>query len=222
MDAKQKTSEQELREIINDGDIEFFFRVLYDEYQNQIVRLINRATFYRLDEPELLDVFQQTVVEIWQKLERGNFCNESSPLRLVNRIATCRAVDALRKKTGLERLACNATDIADLLIDDFAGTQFRVDLRLAREEDKQRFREELPEVLATLTEFQQVAVLAFIDRIEEVRANDKYQVVARAIKEATGEEITVAATRSRLNKAFERMRSEFMRRRISFVEEKEL
>jgi len=221
METKQKTSEQELEEILDDGDIGFFFEILYEEYQAQIMRLINRASLYLLDESGLQDAFQQTLLELWQVLERGGFDNER-PLRMVNRIARVRAKDALRKRLRLRKVGENEADLSDLLIDDLKDTQFSCETRLAGKEERQRFQNEIPEILAALTQNQRIAFLAFRDCIEEIRANDKYQVVADQIFGATGERLSVAAVRSRLNQAFGKIRDEAQRRSFDFTEDREL
>ena len=55
METKQKTSEQELEGILDDGDIGFFFEILCEEYQSQIMHLVNRASLYLLDAAGLQD-----------------------------------------------------------------------------------------------------------------------------------------------------------------------
>ena len=221
METKQKTSEEELEEILDDGDIGFFLEIMYEEYREQIVRLINRSSLGLLDASGLQDVFSITMVEVWKVLQREG-ADFHKPLRIVNRIANFRARDALRKRLRLRKIADNEAALSDLLIDDLKGTQLAYEWRLAGTEEQERFQKELPDILQALSDKQRVAFLAYRDCIEEIRANNKYQVVVEQIFSATGERLSVAAVRSRLNQAFEKIRDEAQRRSFDFMEDREL
>ena len=221
MEVKQKTSEEELKEILDDGDIEFFFRVLYAEYREQIARVISRTAHFSLNVEDERNAFQQTMVSVWERLEAGGFDNDR-PLRIVNQIAKRRTIDILRNRKFRRSIAENATNITDLVIDDLVGTQISLEWKLANEEEKQRFLQELPAIVGTLSEKQRSAFWAFYDCIEQVRPNDKYQSVVEHIHSSTGDMLTVSAVRSRLNQAFDNIRDEAMRRGFNFLEEKDL
>lgn len=222
METEQKTTEEELEELLRNGENAFFLECLYDDYSLQIIHIIAKWSYGRLDENELLDVFQETIIQVWEKLEQGSFAPES-PLRLVFTIAKRRAIDSARKNGTRTTHIPSATDVTDLVIDDLKNTQLSVELKLAREEDKDRFGEELPEiVVACLTQKQHVAFFAFADCIDIIRKNDKYGPVVEQIYASTGERLTTASVKSQLTQALTKIRDEAVRRGFNFLEEKEL
>ena len=221
METEQKTTEEELEELLRNGENVFFLECLYDDYSLQIIHIIAKWSYGRLDDNELRDVFQETIMKVWEKIEHGSFAPES-PLRLVFTIAKRRAIDSARKNGARTTHIPNATDVTDLTIDDLKSTQLSVELKLAREEDKDRFREELPEIVACLTKKQQVAFFAFADSIDVIRKNDKYGPVIEQIYSVTGERPTTASVKSQLTQALTKIRDEAVRRGFNFLVEKEL
>lgn len=222
METEQKSSEEELEELLKSGENEFFVECLYADHALQIINIISKWSYGCLDDNEIRDVFQNTIMHVWQKLDEGSFAPES-PLKLVFTIAKRRAIDASRKNGTRSDRTPITTDITDFVIDDMKTTQLSVELRLAREEERERFRRELPQMISSLSSSKQrTAFIAFVDCIDLVKKNDKYGPVVDQIFKATGERLTVVQVKSQLTQALLKIRDEALRRGFNFLEEKEL
>lgn len=218
MSVTEPTSEEDLASLLPE-EPELFIQLLFNDYRKKLAACIGKHG-RGLNAHDIKDVLQKTLIEVWDKIREPDFDPER-PLRIVFRIATCRAIDARRKKLRLKKLGKNETDITDLIIADMERTNLASDYRYASEEEKGQLHQVLPDIVAELPERQRLAVNAFLECYEEIRAKNKHRLVAEAMSRAYGEVVDVAAAKSALREGLKKVKSELARRGIEFVERRD-
>ena len=135
---------------------------------------------------------------------------------MVCRIARNKSIDARRRKFG--RQSANETDITDLVIADMAGTDLALAAKLQSAEERRRFEETLPHLLAELPQRQRAAATAFVECYAEIRQGEKWEQLAAAMSACLGEQVTIAAATSALRAALAKLRTALVQRGFEFVE----
>lgn len=218
MTVTEPTSEEDLASLLPE-EPELFIQLLFNDYRKILAACIGKHG-RGLNVQDIKDVLQKTLIEVWNKVRQPDF-DPNRPLRMVFRIATCRAIDARRKKLRLKKLGTNETDITDLIIADMERTNLASDYRYAGEEEKGQLHQLLPDIVAELPERQRLAVNAFLECYEEIRVKNKHRLVAEAMSRASGEVVDVAAAKSALREGLKKVKSELARRGIKFVERRD-
>jgi DNA-directed RNA polymerase specialized sigma24 family protein len=231
MAATEPTSEEDLASLLPE-EPEYFVRLLYVDYKLDLVRCIRRHTYGFLRNSEIPDVLHDAMLAILEKVKEPSFVPDK-PMGMVNIIVRNKAVDARRKKMRLRKIGTPASDIAnrsdqeyasviDYVISDMNGSDLSVEYRLANEEERKRFIEVFPDIVAELPERQKLAVVAFVECFDEIRKKDKYRPIADVMSRMTGEVVDVAAARSALRAGLEKVRTELARHGIQFVERRDV
>lgn len=216
MESREPTSEEDLASLLP-TDPESFIEFLVEDYGDKIVACIGQASYDMLDTAEVEDVLQETLIAVWEKVCDPCF-DRRGPLRMVFAIAKNKAIDAYRKKGRLRKKVVVNSEITDLVISDMQGSDLSMAWKYADETEKHRLPELLPGIIAGLPPRQKAAVLAFKECYMEIRAKDKYRLVAEAMSRITGEPETVAAAKSALRAGLEKVKRELIRLGIGFVE----
>lgn len=215
MKTQQLPTEEELADALRD-DTGLFMQALCEFYAEKIMACLGTASWDMLNEHELADAFQETVIAIWEIIQSPKF-DPNRSLRMVFRIARNKGVDARRQKQRC-RHGANETDITDLIIADMEGSDLSLAVRLQSEDEMRRFWETLPKVVARLPEQQRAAAAAFLECYDDIRHGGKWEQIARAIGAFTGKRVTVAAATSATRAALAKIRSELIREKFEFVE----
>ena len=217
MKTKELTSEEDLADLLRQDEPEMFLELVDADYGEKLMAYIGKMSLDWLDVDELGTAYTETLLAVWNKIRELDFQAER-PLRMVFAIAKKKALDAVRKKARRQkRRAVNESEVADLVLSDLEGTFLRIDAQYADEEEKRRFYEALPEVIAGLSPQQKAAATAFLECYEELRERDKYGPIADIMTSLTGEDVTPGAAKSALRGAMENIRQELIRRGISFL-----
>lgn len=221
--AVEQLSENDLAELLPEEPDEFL-RFLHVEYGEQLIACIGKHSYDLLDIAELEDVYQKTLIQVWNKIRKPDF-DCQAPLRIVFTIAKRRAIDARRRKTGRRRVVNETelqTQITDFVISDVEGSNLRIDWKLADEEEKRRLKDALPEIIAELPDRQRAAATAFLECYEEIRPKNLYKPMARSMGKLLGEDVSVDAAKSAWRGAMEKIRNQLIRRKIGFLEGSDL
>lgn len=178
-------TEDDLEQQFKD-DKQFAVQLLDSEYREHLWRYIKSVCPYFTGD-EIRDVYQDTLVEFIRRVRRPDF-DPHKPLRLIQHIARCRAIDlARRKKASRVR---NAGDLIEVLAEDLKDTKVSLEWRLTARDEWPRFRQALDQAIGDLPPKQQAAALAFLEVYEVVRAENSYRALAERIREMTGEDCT--------------------------------
>lgn len=167
-------------------DPQFAVQLLDSEFREHIWRYIKSVCRYFTGD-EIRDVYQDTLVDFIRRVKRPDF-DPRKPLRLVQQIARCRAIDLARKKK-----ACrirNSGDLIDALAKESTDTRVLSEWRLVLRDDWPRFRQALDQAIDDLPPKQQTAALAYLEVYEVVQAENSYRALAERIREMTGEDCT--------------------------------
>ena len=215
MDTRTLPTEEELEQLLTE-DSDLFMQALFLYYGEKIMACIGIASRDRLNEHELADAFQDTMMEVLEKVRSDDF-DRQRPLRMVFRIAKCRAIDHARRKLGLRRKA-KQRELTDMIIQDLSGSDLGLDWKYVAREEQERFNAVLPEIIDGLPERQKAAANAFLLCYEEIRPNDRYKPLADAMSVITGQRETVDAVKSAFRHALDGIRNELKRQGFDFVE----
>ena len=178
-------TEDDLEQQFKD-DKQFAVQLLDSEYREHLWRYIKSVCRYFTGD-EIRDVYQDTLVEFIRRVKRPDF-DPHKPLRLIQHIARCRAIDlALRKKASRIR---NSGDLIEALAEDLKDTRVSLEWKLIMRDEWPRFRQALDQAIDDLPSKQQTAALAFLEVYEVVRAENSYRALAERIREMTGEDCT--------------------------------
>lgn len=214
MTAHSRTPEEDLEEAFEE-DPEFGIRLLYADYKEVILRFIKREGF-GLQIADCLDVFQQTMLEFWQKAQLPDF-HHRKLLALVFQIAKCRTVDRLRRKK--HRVNSDTDAILEHVANDFAGSVRGHKLRYPDEMvEWGEFRQNLHEVIAELPGRQLIVARVFVDNYEDFRERDTYVPLAELVEKITGKVESVVAVKNVWLEAKKKIVSEMTRRGFTFLE----
>lgn len=216
MESREPASEEDLASLLP-ADPESFIEFLVEDYGGKIVAFIGKTSYDMLDTAEVEDVLQETLIAVWEKVSEPQFVPQGV-LRMVFTIARNKAIDAYRKKGRLGKKVVVNSEITDLVIADMQGSDLSLAWKFADEGEKHRLPEVLPAIVAGLPSQQKAAVLAFKECFMEIRAKDKYRLVAEAMSRITGTAETVAAAKSALRAGLQKVKGELIRMGISFVE----
>ena len=192
-----------------------FMQMLWDCHARKIMAYLGKVSWDMLDEHELADAFQETLRAVWLRVNSDDLQTDR-PLRMVFRIARNKGIDARRRKFG--RKSANETDITDLVIADMAGTDLALAAKLQSAEERQRFEETLPELLAELPHRQRAAATAFVECYADIRQGEKWEQLASAMSACLGEKVTIDAATSALRAALAKLRTALVQRGFEFVD----
>ena len=213
MSVHNSISEKDLEEAFKD-DPEFGMRLLYEEYQEIILRYIKMHA-WGLQFADCLEVFQQTMIEFWNKTQSPNF-DHQKPLALIFWIAKCRSRDMLRRKK--HRANPDTDAILEYVGKDYAASDIGYKLRYPDQVDWDEFRQNLHEVIAELPERQLIVARVFVDNYEDFRKRDTYQPLATLVSNVTGKQESVVAVKSAWLEAKQKIVKEMTRRGFNFLE----
>ena len=200
----------ELGEVLRD-DPEFGFRLLHEEYGEQILRRIKYATGEALDPNELRDAYQETLIAVLDATKKEGF-DPDDVMRLVNCIAERRGLDMLRLRARKTEPSPSSDVVADRALAAIADTDLGFRWAGFGPAQRKEFREVLRSAVAQLPPLQRDAALAFIENFESMGKRDISKKVAEAIRQRTGEDVTVAQARSRWRFAREALAKALRRR----------
>jgi DNA-directed RNA polymerase specialized sigma24 family protein len=218
MESNEPASEEDLASLLP-GAPETFIDFLVEDYGEKLVACIGQTSYDMLDTAEVEDVLQETLIEVWEKVNDPAFVPER-PLRMVFTIAKTNSIDAYRRKCRFKRRICVDSELTDLVIADMQGSDLSLAWKYADESDKQRLPQLLPGILTGLPPRQKLAVLALKECLGEIRAKNKYKPIADAMSRLSGKPEDVAAVKSALRAGLAKIKSELVRLGIKFVEEK--
>lgn len=215
MTTTQLPSEEELEVVLRD-EPKFFMQALYEFYSEKVMAYLGKVSWDLLSAEELEDAFQESMIGVWHAIRAEGF-DPKRPLRMVFRIVRNKGVDFRRRK--LRRSAeTNRDEVIDLIVGDLCGSKLAADWECISEEEKRRFNDALPRIIAALPKRQKAAVSALLECYTEIRAKDTYRPVAEAMSQITGKWETVAAAKSALRAGLEKVREELKRQGFDFVE----
>lgn len=209
-------ADEDLAEILQD-DARLFMQTLSDYYPSKIMAYLGKVSWDILDEHELADAYQETLRDVWQRIRQPDF-DPDRPLRMVFRIARNKGIDARRRKFGQRQV--NETDITDLVIADMEGTDLALAVKHQSVEERRRFDETLPKLLAELPNRQRAAATAFVECYADIRQGEKWEQLAQSMSALTGKSISIDAATSALRAALEKLRAALVREGFEFVEGK--
>jgi RNA polymerase sigma factor (sigma-70 family) len=178
-------TEDDLEQQFKD-DKQFAVQLLDSEYREHLWRYIKSVCRYFTGD-EIRDVYQDTLVEFIRRVKRPDF-DPHKPLRLIQHIARCRAIDLARRKKA-SRIR-NSGDLIEALAEDLKDTRVSLEWKLIMRDEWPRFRQALDQAIDDLPSKQQTAALAFLEVYEVVRAENSYRALAERIREMTGEDCT--------------------------------
>jgi RNA polymerase sigma factor (sigma-70 family) len=178
-------TEDDLEQQFKD-DKQFAVQLLDSEYREHIWRYIKSVCRYFTGD-EIRDVYQDTLVEFIRRVKRPDF-DPRKPLRLIQHIARCRAIDLARRKKA-SRIRSSG-DLIEVLAVDLNDTRVSVEWKLTARDEWPKFRQALDQAIDELPPKQQTAALAFLECYQVVRAEDSYRALAVRIQEMTGEDCT--------------------------------
>lgn len=216
MEPREPPGEEELAAFLPE-DPASFVDFLVDYWGEKIVACIGLESLDSLDTAETEDALQETLIAIWERVSDPSF-EPQRPLRMVFTIAKRKAIDAYRKKMRLKKHVVVDSPMTDLLIADMQGSDLSLAWKFADEYEKSRLLEVLPGIVGRLPPRQKSAVLAFKECYADIRAKNKYRLIADAMSQITGQPETIAAAKSALRAGLEKVRNELVRLGIGFVE----
>ena len=171
-------------------------------FRDRLKRLIRRVlpAGPRDDAVTVADVYQKTLIESWGAAKKPSFDPRRS-IRLPLRIARCRAIDAVRRRSRPG--AALETDVGggdDFLIDDLAGTETAADLAVADEEERRHVADAVAAVAARLPDHLRATVEAYVDHYGTVRGSGgrAWEPIASRVTAVLGREhdpVTAAEAR---------------------------
>ena len=85
-------------------------------------------------------------------------------------------------------------------------------------EERQRFDETLPKLLAELPDRQRAAATAFVECYADIRKQEKWEQLAKSMSVLIGKPVTIEAATSALRAALEKLRAALAREGFEFVE----
>jgi len=167
-------------------DKQFAVQLLDSEYREHIWRYIKSVCRYFTGD-EIRDVYQDAIVEFIRRVRRPDF-DPHKPLRLIQHIAHCRAIDLARRKKA-SRIRSSG-DLIEVLAVDLKDSRVSLEWKCVAREDWSKFRQALDQTIDDLPPKQQTAALAFLEVYETVRTEHSYRALAERIREMTGEDCT--------------------------------
>jgi DNA-directed RNA polymerase specialized sigma24 family protein len=107
------TIEDDLEQVLREGEHGFFMRVLIEQLGPRMQAQILRHSRGFLQQADLDDIYSKSLVEIYKAISKPGF-DSTRPLRLVNTIIECRTIDACRKRTR-QKFNTNSDEFLGLL-----------------------------------------------------------------------------------------------------------
>jgi RNA polymerase sigma factor (sigma-70 family) len=214
MPNEELPSEGELESLLRE-DPACFLEAVHEYYRRLLFSYIKRCSWGMLDAHELRDVYQETMLAMWQCVQKPGFDPER-PLRLLYRIARNKAVTVRRRKMG-RRSAPDQDAVVQAVARDLEGTRVGLGWRLLLPEERREFRQAVAEILLSLPERQRLAAQAFAQTYEELRERNKYRPLAAAMEAISGRPEDVAAAKSAWRFAREKIQEELARRGFGFM-----
>jgi DNA-directed RNA polymerase specialized sigma24 family protein len=132
-------------------------------------------------------VYQKSLGEFIRCVQKPTF-DPHRPLRLLQHIASRRAIDRVRRLNG-SRIP-NLGDLIDVLAANLKDTTVSLGWRLIAPEEWPRFRKALDKAVDDLPSKQRTAALAYLEVYEVVEEEKSYRALAERICEMTGEDCT--------------------------------
>lgn len=208
---------------ISEADLESEFRsdpntaieFLDLDYREQIIQYIKRVTWGRLKPDELMDVYQETILGLIQKVARGDF-DPARPLRLVYDIAWKKSCDVLRRSSKF-RMNTNEDHLLNAVASSLRGTEVGSNWILLTVSERNEFREVVLEAVRELPKYQQIVAQCYLDCFEDVLNEGSFRPLAEAVSKVTGRVETVANVKSAWHVARKKLAAELTRRGITLL-----
>ncbi|MDF1660857.1 MAG: sigma-70 family RNA polymerase sigma factor [Planctomycetota bacterium] len=167
--------------------------LLHQKYRVLIARYIKSISKGQLRPEELGDVYQETLLSVLKATRRPEF-DTQAPMRLVLRIARCRALDALRRKGQQPQ------DI------DWDQQCSKPDEN--RKPEQREFRAAYSNAIKKLSTRQNLIARIFMEHAGQLDQRGKYDFIKARVTDLTGETVSVAAIKSAWQAARKKIKKE--------------
>jgi DNA-directed RNA polymerase specialized sigma24 family protein len=168
-----------------------------------------------VDFDTVLEIYQETLIGVHQCASQPGF-NPDHPMKIVRRVARCRAIDQ-RRRCG-HRPNTNEDAILGVVAADLRGSDLGLQWRLHMgPAERNEFWRMLPEIIAILPPRQRLVAECFVNHYEEFRERDVAKPLADAVSAVTGKTESVAAVMSAWRFARERIAEELCLRGYTFI-----
>lgn len=168
--------------------------LLHQKYSVLIARYIKSVSKGQLRPEELGDVYQETLLSVLKATRRPEF-DSQDPMRLVLRIARCRALDALRRKGQQSQN-----------IDWEQQCSSEKDNR--RKPEQKEFRAAYTSAIKKLSSRQNLIARIFLEHAGQLDERGKYDFIKARVTDLTGETVSVAAIKSAWQAARKKIKKE--------------
>lgn len=195
------TIEDDLEEVLREGEHRFFMRVLVEQYGPKMQALISHHSRGFLQQADREEIFSKCLVEIYRAILKPGF-EINRPLRLVNTIIERRTIDACRKFTRMP-FSTNSDELLNYLADRQSQNGLVNAWRALPQADQDRFMMVVSQTIATkLTQKQRIIAQALFDNLSAF-AEDGWKALILPIHQSTGDRYKVATIRSHWRNARE-------------------
>lgn len=168
--------------------------LLHNKYRVLIARYIKSTSKGQLGPEALGDVYQETLLSVLKATRRPEF-DTQDPMRLVLRIARCRALDALRRR-GIQHQN----------IDWDQQTSTRDENE--KQPEQREFRAAYASAIKKLSSRQNLIARIFMEHAGQLDDRGKYDFIKKRVTDLTGETVSVAAIKSAWQAARKKIKKE--------------
>lgn len=168
--------------------------LLHQNYRVLIARYIKSVSKGQLRPEELGDVYQETLLSVLKATRRPEF-ESKDPMRLVFRIARCRALDAFRRR-GQQPQSL-----------DWDAQTSRANEAQQKPEQRE-FRAAYASAIEKLSSRQNLIARIFMEHAGQLDERGKYDFIKERVTDLTGETVSVAAIKSAWQAARKKIKKE--------------
>ena len=188
----------------NDQERDEALRLIDKHLRQRLVGMI-RHTTPGLPTADLLDVYQQVLLEIWQKAQRDDF--DPEPLiPLLFTMAKRRAIDWLRQHSSRRR---TEEELLDGIAERLRGTQVGAAWQeVAQKDEARRILALIREAINKMPDRQRQVAGVMVEYFPDVPPNEQ---IRDEIFKATGELLTVTSVKRARQEALAKIREQLAR-----------